>query len=113
MSEDIYKQLEDLWSQYQPKYIAPEPFDDYQLVLTCGACPEQYDVFYNGEQIAYFRLRHGIFTVDVPDCGGDTILTINSVNGKYGGGKFDDVEREHYLLEALKMVDEWRLKNVG
>lgn len=31
---------------------------------TCGACPEQYDVFYKGEKIGYLRLRHGYFRAE-------------------------------------------------
>lgn len=43
---------------------------------TCGACPEQYDVFDDeGKQVAYVRLRWGRLRVDVPDCGGETILS--------------------------------------
>jgi len=36
----------------------------YKLVLTCGACPEQYDVFKNGQQVGYLRLRHGFFSAE-------------------------------------------------
>lgn len=32
-----------------------------------GACPEQYDVFLEGLQVAYFRLRHGRFTATLTD----------------------------------------------
>jgi hypothetical protein len=43
-----------------------------ELVLTCEACPEQYDLRGpDGEQLAYFRLRSGRFTVEVPDVGGE------------------------------------------
>lgn len=43
---------------------------------TCGACPEQYDVFDDeGKQVAYVRLRWGRLRVDVPDCGVETILS--------------------------------------
>lgn len=44
-----------------------------ELVLTCSACPEQYEVFKDGKQVGYYRLRFGEFRVDFPDCGGDTI----------------------------------------
>ena len=42
-----------------------------KLVLTCGACPEQYDAFDGERQVGYLRLRHGHFTVTCPDVGGD------------------------------------------
>ena len=48
--------------------------EDLELVETCGACPEQYDVLCDGKVVGYIRLRHGIFRVDCPDCGGETIL---------------------------------------
>ena len=40
---------------------------------TCGACPEQYDVFKGGRQVGYVRLCWGTVTCDYPYCGGDTI----------------------------------------
>ena len=76
----------------------------YRLQLTCHACPEQYDVFDDlGQQVAYFRLRHGGFRVDVPDCGGETIYTANPK----GDGIFDIDERVHYLTEAVLAVQEY------
>lgn len=76
----------------------------YRLQQTCGACPEQYDVFDDlGQQVAYFRLRHGGFRVDVPDCGGETIFTANPK----GDGIFDPEERVYYLTEAVLAVQEY------
>jgi hypothetical protein len=76
----------------------------YRLQQTCRACPEQYDVFDDlGQQVAYFRLRHGGFRVDVPDCGGETIYTANPK----GDGIFEDDERVHYLTEAILAVQEY------
>lgn len=76
----------------------------YRLQQTCGACPEQYDVFDDlGQQVAYFRLRHGGFRVDVPDCGGETIYTANPE----GDGVFMLNERVRYLTEAVLAVQEY------
>ena len=76
----------------------------YRLELTCGACPEQYDVYDSlGQQVAYFRLRHGTFRVDVPDCGGETIYTANPE----GDGIFTRDERVRYLTEAVLAVQEF------
>ena len=76
----------------------------YRLKQTCSACPEQYDVFDDlGQQVAYFRLRHGGFRVDVPDYGGETIYTANPK----GDGIFDREERVHYLTEAVLAVQEY------
>jgi len=76
----------------------------YRLQLTCHACPEQYDVFDDlGQQVAYFRLRHGGFRVDVPDVGGETIYTANPE----GDGIFTREERVRYLTEAVLAVQEY------
>lgn len=69
-----------------------------KLVMTCFACPEQYDVYYNDTQIGYLRLRHGTFTADYPDCGGEQVYTAHPV----GDGIFEDNEREYYLTNAIK-----------
>ena len=76
----------------------------YRLQKTCSACPEQYDVFDDlGQQVAYFRLRHGGFRVDVPDVGGETIYTASPE----GDGAFMDRERVRYLTEAILAVQEY------
>lgn len=76
----------------------------YRLQRTCSACPEQYDVFDDlGQQVAYFRLRHGGFRVDVPDVGGETIYTANPD----GDGMFTDEERVRYLTEAILAVQKY------
>lgn len=76
-----------------------------KLVCTCYACPEQYDVYDEaGKQVAYFRLRHGTFRADVPDCGGQTIYTAETK----GDGRFADDERVYILNAACMMVAEHR-----
>lgn len=76
----------------------------YRLHLTCFACPEQYDVFDSqGNQVAYFRLRHGTFRADVPDVGGETVYTANPM----GDGIFHTEERVKYLTEAILAVQEY------
>ena len=76
---------------------------DYNLVLTCGACPEQYDVFDSeGKQVGYLRLRHGGFRADYPDCGGETVYSYRFDDG--WKGIFADEEREFFLTEAVKAL---------
>ncbi len=76
----------------------------YRLMRTCLACPEQYDVFDDlGQQVAYFRLRHGGFRVCVPDHGGEEIYHANPK----GDGIFVDDERVKYLTEAILAVQEY------
>ncbi len=61
------------------------------LKQTCGACPEQYDVYHNDQYVGYMRLRHGIFRVE--DRAGNTVYTANPS----GDGIFDFDERDAYL----------------
>ena len=70
------------------------------LRLTCGMCPEQYDAFLNGAQVGYLRLRHGHFSVDFPDCGGETIYEASPD----GDGAFEDSERDYYLRFAVDAI---------
>lgn len=74
---------------------------DYKLVETCSACPEQYDVFVNGQQVGYLRLRHGHFSVSYPDHYGETIYSASP----RGDGIFEPEERNFYLNEAIKAID--------
>lgn len=67
-----------------------------ELVKTCGACPEQYDAFIDGEKVGYLRLRHGYFTVYYPDVGGELIYSAEPK----GDGMFEFEEREGYLAAA-------------
>lgn len=76
--------------------------DGCRLVCTCGACPEQYDVFNEktNQQIGYLRLRHGSFRADVPDCGGETVYHAETK----GDGVFDDDERMPELTKAIAAI---------
>jgi hypothetical protein len=71
-----------------------------RLVLTCGACPEQYDAFLGERKVGYLRLRHGAFRVDFPECGGETIYEANP----NGDGIFDKDERDYYLRFAVAAI---------
>jgi len=73
---------------------------EYELILTCHACPEQYEVFKDGKQVAYYRLRHGEFRVDLGECGGETIYEAEP----NGDGIFDADERFIYLIKAIREV---------
>ena len=73
---------------------------DIQLVETCSACPEQYNAFLGKKQVGYLRLRHGCFTVDYPDVGGEQIYSACP----NGDGSFLHEERDQYLKEAVKAI---------
>jgi hypothetical protein len=87
----------DEWPEYDQKDVEIE---GYQLKLTCQACPEQYDVFKDGTQVAYLRLRHGRFRATVPDVGGEDVYEASPE----GDGCFVYEEREHYLKQAITHI---------
>ena len=64
------------------------------------ACPEQYNAYLGGKQVGYLRLRHGAFSVDFPDCGGETIYEASPA----GDGIFADDERDYYLRFAVDAI---------
>lgn len=72
---------------------------EIQLRMTCYACPEQYDAIIAGEEVAYLRLRHGYFMVQVP-WGGETVYEADPE----GDGIFEVHEREKYLSEACRRI---------
>ena len=72
-----------------------------RLVQTCGACPEQYDVFdAYGEQIGYLRLRHGHFAAHWGNPSGRVLYTASP----RGDGVFEPDERDLYLGRALSAI---------
>lgn len=77
--------------------------DGFQLKLTCSAFPEQYDVYKDGVQVGYLRLRHGSFRVDYPGHHVDGGRTIYRAEPR-GDGWFEDDEREGYLKKAIEAI---------
>lgn len=67
-----------------------------RLVQTCGACPEQYDVFHGKRKVGYLRLRHGHFRAHFLGVGGEVVYEAETI----GDGIFDASEREHHLTMA-------------
>jgi hypothetical protein len=74
--------------------------DGYHLKLTCPAFPEQYDVFKDGVQTGYLRLRWGSFAVHYPDVGDGIIYEADP----QGDGFFEKDERESYLRKAVEAI---------
>ena len=78
---------------------------------TCDACPEQYDAFDEAEPekiVGYLRLRHGTFTVECPDTGGDLVFI---ERGLASDGCFRSAERDHYLTMAAGAIQTWLSRN--
>lgn len=79
--------------------------EDIKFVLTCPACPEQYDAYdKDGNEIAYLRLRGGVFRVDCP-FGGETVYK-KFFDDKWMGMFFSD-ERKEYLDIAKEKICEY------
>jgi hypothetical protein len=71
------------------------------LQRTCEACPEQYNALdEEGRIVAYLRLRHGTFTVQMGGPGGEYIYEAHP----QGDGSFEFDEREFYLSTALEAI---------
>jgi hypothetical protein len=69
-----------------------------RLEQTCGACPEQYDVYDGEEKIGYLRLRHGFFRAEYR---GKVVYSSDT----RGDGLFaDEEERERHLAAALAAI---------
>lgn len=68
-----------------------------KLIRTCGACPEQYDGYIDGEKVAYLRLRHGYFQVEYKG----KVVYSSSPNGD---GIFTFEERDNELTNACKAI---------
>jgi hypothetical protein len=72
-----------------------------RFVMTCSACPEQYDVFRGEEKVGYVRIRHGTLTVDYPECRGENLICAE-VNGD---GEFaSEEERTNWLFNAAEAI---------
>jgi|LakMenE18May11ns_1017448.scaffolds.fasta_scaffold9857460_1 hypothetical protein len=73
--------------------------NELELVQTCGACPEQYDVFLNDMEVGYLRLRHGYFRAE---CFGNTVYAAYPKDD----GIFEYHERAYYLNKAKEHIVE-------
>lgn len=81
---------------------------DIQLVKTRHICPEQYDAFdLRGRKIAYLHMRHGSFTIECPDAGGELIYSVCLD----GDGAFFDYERDGYLSDAKIVIANFYNRN--
>lgn len=72
----------------------------FKLLQTCWACPEQYDVFLEGQQVGYLRLRNGYFRCQYPNCGGEIIFA----TFPKGDGMFEEEEREPIIEMAIAAI---------
>jgi len=79
-------------------------YEGLEFRMTCSACPEQYEVYGPvGHQVAYVRLRHGELRVDIPVCGGETVLStqIFDCDGHFNSQN----ERVVWLTHCAKIIN--------
>ncbi len=70
-----------------------------KLVQTCGGCPEQYNVFIDGEEVrsGFLYLRHGCFHAEY---NGEVVFS----GHPRGDGIFEFDERNTWLNRACKAI---------
>lgn len=75
------------------------------FILTCSACPEQYDVqsLNDGTQLAYIRFRMGKLRVLCPDVAGKVVLE-KIFPESFQGCFYSEQERQQNLLESAKAI---------
>lgn len=83
--------------------------DEFVLQLTCLACPEQYDIFLQGVQVGYARLRGGHFTVSVPDFDGHVVYEFDFFDDGWKGCFDNQQERMLHLTKACTEIRKRRL----
>jgi hypothetical protein len=70
-----------------------------KLVQTCSACPEQYDGYFQGKKIGYFRLRWGHFCVEYVSPNDSTqgivVYDVNIINDMAGCFENENQRRYH------------------
>lgn len=76
-----------------------------------GACPEQYEARIGDRIVGYIRLRFGEFRLDCPDCGDETVLSMD-IPESDGGHEFlgefpNDCIRSKYLDIAKAGIYKW------
>jgi hypothetical protein len=70
-----------------------------------GCCPEQYDVFLDGKDVGYVRLRHGCFRVDMNHCGDPGYKTVYEGSPDDDGCFTTDTERMKFLTAGIEALD--------
>lgn len=101
------------FADHEPDFI----FNDFRFMLTCSACPEQYDVLYkslDGElyQVGYVRLRMGKLSCAFPDVGGEIIYQYIYENEKFLGRFLDERDRITHL-EAIAKIIKTKLEGIS
>lgn len=75
-----------------------------RLVETCGACPEQYDVFDGDRLIGYLRLRWSHFTASYPNVEGVDVYAVDIDDEGYTGQFDTEDQRRAELIRACEAL---------
>lgn len=75
---------------------------NFEFRETCGACPEQYDVYLEGKQVGYVRLRGGFLRCAYPDCGQETIYEYGFTDNWMGC--FDSNEQRDFHIDLIAQL---------
>ena len=68
-----------------------------RFVLTCYACPEQYDVYDGDKQVGYVRLRGGHLRAEYPDVCGKPVYSSEIGDDAWAGMFTNNSERKFHL----------------
>ena len=81
-----------------------------RFAITCGSCPEQYDVFKDGVQVGYVHLRGGDLYASFPDSGRESeVIYSHHFDGEENQWKGDfesDEERARYIVAIANAINE-------
>jgi len=88
----------------------------FDFVCTCSMCPEQYDVYHNGEYVGYVRKRWGHLRVNPTKLNDETdqveidlesvIYELDDPEGNEYNGSIDDNERLRIFHEITQKLIE-------
>lgn len=81
-------------------------FNGLRFELTCGACPEQYDIYKDDKLVGYVRLRWGTLRCWYPDYTGKEAVYEHCFEDgdSYKGCFNSDEERDFHLTEISKAL---------
>lgn len=77
----------------------------YKFEMTCGSCPEQYDVYKNDKQVAYVRFRYGSCTTYTEPLG-QIICDYCNFDGWQGNFE-SERQRNYYLQLIAKQIEKF------
>lgn len=83
----------------------------YDFICTCVVCPEQYDVFGNGKQVGYVRLRYGVLTLDYPNINGKEIYRFLYDN-EWLGSFMSEEDRDFQFSVMSRIIEEYEKRSI-